>query len=347
MNTTLNPTAPVSRTYRRIPLAPHQMTARITPVEDLFVLAHLGVPQIDSTQWQLEICGLVEKAAKIGFDTLRSFPKTVVESFHQCAGDPMDPTSPKRRVANVRWGGVRLAELFKSVAVSRAATHLWSYGSDRGEFAGDRHEFYLKDMPIDRIQTSDAMVAYEVNGIPLPAEHGFPARLVIPGYYGTNSVKWLYRLEFSDRRPEGPFTTRFYNDPAEGVGEPRAGAQGRPVWAVPVEAVIGSPAPDAVVHSGSECQISGWAWADAGVRGVELSDDSGHSWWDAQLSPRSDHSWQAFTTRRKVPEMSSKAGAVVLKVRATSNDGLVQPLDGARNCVHSVALQVVESNFFI
>jgi DMSO/TMAO reductase YedYZ molybdopterin-dependent catalytic subunit len=71
------------------------------------------------------------------------------------------------------------------------------------------------DLPLERFAAGDVLIAYELNGAPLPAEHGFPARLVVPGYYGTNSVKWLWRLRFAEHRAEGPFTTTFYNDSAE------------------------------------------------------------------------------------------------------------------------------------
>ena len=340
MNPNLRSTSIISGTYRRIPLAPHQLTTHITPVENLFVLAHLGIPRIDAANWRLEICGAVRKARTIDFEELRGFQKLEIESFHQCAGDPTNPTHPKRRIANVRWGGVRLTELLEAAGVRDEATHVWSYGSDRGEFAGDQHEYYLKDMPIGCLKKRDVLVAYEVNGVPLPPEHGYPVRLVIPGYYGTNSVKWLYRVELADRRAGGPFTTRFYNDPANLPGEHNINA-GRPVWAVPVESVIVSPAPDLLVRHGCDYQISGWAWADSGVRCVELSDDGGRSWWDARLSLRTDTSWQSFSSPWTARIPSPACNDISLLARATSNDGIIQPLKGARNCVHSVAVKIV------
>jgi sulfane dehydrogenase subunit SoxC len=326
-------------TFRRIPLAPHQMKDRTTRTEDLFVLVHLGIPHIDAAGWNLQIVGLVEDPLSFDLKTLKSFPKIEIESFHQCAGDPTNPTSPKRRVANVVWGGVSLAHLLDGAGIQRVATHLWAYGSDHGEFAGEHHDFYLKDMPLSRLGEGDVMIAYEVNGEPLPPEHGFPARLVIPGYYGTNSVKWLYRIMLTDRRAEGPFTTQFYNDaPDDASGNPMAL---RPVWAVPIEAVIVSPAPGATVKFGDAIEISGWAWADAGVKCVEISDDDGCSWRDARLHPRKDRSWQKFVSTWTPSIACYEQGGTSLWVRATSNNGVVQPLHGARNCVHSVSIECV------
>ena len=96
-------------------------------------------------------------------------------------------------------------------------------------------------MPIERL-APDILVAFELNGAPLSAEHGFPARLVIPGYYGTNSVKWLDRITLADQRPAGLFATRFYNDPVLGADGQSTG-QTRPVWAIAPESVIVEPAP--------------------------------------------------------------------------------------------------------
>ena len=136
------------------------------------------------------------------------------------------------------------------------ARFLWSYGLDSGEYEGVRSDLYLKDCPLDRLEQCDVLLAYEVNGEPLDAEHGFPLRLLVPGFYGTNSVKWLSRLHLADRRADGPFTTQLYNDAVEGGT--------RPVWQIAPESVIVSPAP-ATQIGGQAVEIWDWAWADGGV----------------------------------------------------------------------------------
>ena len=224
------------RTFRRVPLLPHQMTSKLTAQRDLFVLAHVGIPRVDASAWTLRISGLVRNPASFTFDEIRQMPKIEVESFHQCAGYPSNPTIATRRVGNVVWGGVDLKTLLNSLGILPEARFLWSYGLDRGEYDGIRSGPYLKDCPLDRLQGGGILLAYEINGEPLDAEHGFPLRLLIPGFYGTNCVKWLSRLHLADARADGPFTTLLYNDP-DGAGT-------RPVWQVAPESVIVSPAPE-------------------------------------------------------------------------------------------------------
>ena len=313
------------RTFRRIPLAPHQLLDRITPQRDLFVLGHVGIPRLDAQHWTLSITGLVRSKATLTLDRLRQMPKKKIEAFHQCAGYPANPRIATRRVGNVVWGGVELKGLLDEIGVLPQARFLWSYGCDGGEYEGIRSDLYLKDCPLERIMRGDALLAYEINGGPLDAEHGFPLRLVVPGFYGTNSVKWLSRLHVADRRADGPFTTRLYNDPP---ATPQGAA--RPVWEIAPESLIVSPAPDDKVSGAVE--ICGWAWADGGVTTVEISTDGGQTWVAASLEQQTGRAWQKFRAAW-VPEGN---GAAVLMSRATDRRGAVQPLADWRNSVHAV-----------
>jgi DMSO/TMAO reductase YedYZ molybdopterin-dependent catalytic subunit len=136
---------------RRIKLRPHEMSDTITASEDVFVLAHLGVPRIDPAQWRLSIDGLVGEARTLGLDDLKARPKSIVEAVHQCCGNPLEPNLPTRRVVNVRWGGVDLAALLDELGVDPRARFLWSYGLDGGAFAGTDCDWYVKDMPLERL----------------------------------------------------------------------------------------------------------------------------------------------------------------------------------------------------
>ena len=220
---------------RRVPLRPHEMTGALTATEDLFVLAHLGIPRVDPAQWSLAIDGLVRRPQVFSLDDLKARPKTMVEAMHQCVGNPLEPNVPTRRVANVRWGGVDLAALLDELAIEPQARFLWSYGLDGGDFAGTSCDWYVKDLPLERLAAGGVLLAYELSGAPLPAEHGFPVRLVVPGYYGTNSVKWLWRMHLAERRAEGPFTTVFYNDSRSAVDIAAGLPSLRPVWAIAPE----------------------------------------------------------------------------------------------------------------
>jgi sulfane dehydrogenase subunit SoxC len=316
-------------------LKPAQMTSWLTPTEDLFVLAHMGIPQTSAENWSLEIGGLVGVPLRLDYDQLRARPKQVVETVHQCAGSPLNPTVPTRRVANVQWGGVGLAELLDAAGISGDATHLWAFGTDHGKFAGQAQDHYLKDIPLSRLAEGDVLVAYELNGEPLPQKHGFPARLVVPGYFGTNSVKWLSRLELADRRADSVFTTRFYNDAIPGTDDTR------PVWEIFPESVIVAPAPDAVIAAG-ETEIWGWAWSASGVEVVEISTDGGASWHAAEVGPRTQRSWQRFSyTWAPSAAPSARGGRHTLMSRASNADGASQPLEGARNAVYALDVTII------
>ena len=328
---TLNP----SSFFRRIPLAPHQMRDRLTRNEDAIVLCHLGVPRLDREQWSLTIDGLVERPLTLRFIDLERYPKALVTSFHQCAGNPLRPFEPTRRVCNITWGGVRLADLLADCRVTPRAEYVWSYGADFGEFDGVGIDAYVKDLPIARLE-ADALVAYEMNGDALPAEHGFPARLVVPGFYGTNSVKWLTRVTLAESRASGPFTTRWYNDPVlDDTG--RETGKTKPVWSIAPESLIVSPAPHEIVERSLEQQIWGWAWADGGVESVHVRLEDEAAWLPAELEPARGREWQRFSIvwRPRHP------GTVVLASRAKANNGARQPVSGQRNAIYSVPVTVI------
>ena len=300
----------------------------------MIVLCHMGVPRLDPAQWSLSIDGLVERPTRLGFAELTAYPKHSVTSFHQCAGSPLQPFEPTRRICNVRWTGTRLADVLRDCAPMRNARYLWSWGADYGAFGGMEHPAYVKELPLERVP-ADVLIAYELNGAPLPAEHGFPARLVVPGFYGTNSVKWLTSLTLAAERAEGAFTTRWYNDPAPDA-DPVDAAKTIPVWAVAPESVIVAPAPGEKQRCGAPSEIWGWAWADDAVASVDISTDAGASWSAAELEPREDRSWQRF----RALWQPVAPGPATLCSRATSRSGVTQPVSGRRNAVHRVEVRV-------
>jgi len=317
--------------FRRLPLKPHQMRDRLTRVADAIVLCHLGVPRIAREDWSLTIDGLVAAPAALAFGDLARFPKFEVTSIHQCAGSPLQPAEPTQRVCNVKWVGVRLADILAACRPSAAAAYVWSTGADYGEFGGVAVDAYVKDLPIVRAMT-DALIAYEMNDAPLAPEHGFPARLVVPGFYGTNSVKWLTRLTLAAARPGGPFTTRWYNDPVDGA----AGGPTKPVWSIAPQSVIVEPAPGAEIECSRPTEIWGWAWADGGVGNVDIA-VGGARWQAAALEPPNGRGWQRFTLSW-TPEAP---GPAMLASRATSSSGEEQPESGRRNAIYSIQVSVL------
>lgn len=319
---------------RRVPLAPHQLTESITPQRDLFTIAHYGIARVDAASWRMTIEGLVERPLSLSLDDVRRLPKRQVQSFHQCAGFPNKPDVATRRIANVVWGGVDLGNLLRTAGVRPEANFLWARGLDRGVFEGISGGHYQKDMPLDRLAQGNVLLAYEINGEPLIPEHGAPVRLVIPGYYGTNAVKWLFRLELADRRADGIFTTTFYNDPIATPGGPSG--KTRPVWEAPPEAAIVSPQPHATLPR-QPIEIWGWAWGANDIKRVEISIDNGDIWRAASLEARSQWSWQRFSYHW-TPESN---GAFTLMARARDSTGATQPMARARNAIHAVDIKIV------
>jgi DMSO/TMAO reductase YedYZ molybdopterin-dependent catalytic subunit len=329
IRTKLDPAGP----YGRHPLKPHQLTDRVTRAEDVIVLCHFGVPRIDAADWLLPIDGLVRRPMLFTFDDIIRRPRAEIVSVHQCCGSPMKPEMPTRRVCNVTWSGVRLADLLAECEPDPAARYVWSSGADYGVFEGDECDAFVKDLPIDRV-AADVLVAYEMNGAPLRPEHGYPVRLVVPGYYGTNNVKWLTRLTLADARPGGPFTTRWYNDPVrDAAGQPTRVRV--PVRSIAPESVIVSPSPEQTLRAGETVEIWGWAWADGGVAALEVSADGGSSFMPATLEPPAGRAWQRFTA----PWIPERNGKHELWSRATAAGGQGQPRNGARNSIYRVAVE--------
>jgi DMSO/TMAO reductase YedYZ molybdopterin-dependent catalytic subunit len=190
--------------FKRDPLPPHELGARFTATPH--ILCHLSVPRIEPGEWSLTIDGLVERPRTLGLDELLRYPKVELDAVHQCCGSPLAPFEPTRRVAHVRWGGARLSTLLAEAGPRAEARFLWSSGADSGEIAGVHADAYVKDLPLARV-AEDVLLAYEMNGAPLLGEHGFPVRLFVPGFYGTNNVKWLTRLTLAARRASSPFTS--------------------------------------------------------------------------------------------------------------------------------------------
>lgn len=317
---------------------PEKLTERATDVGDVLELSSMGIPDLSYQNWTLEITGLVDRPARISFEELTHLPKQTVQSVFVCSGDPRRPTVPLRRVANVKWGGADLADLLDRAGIRPSATHLWSYGLDHGKFLGVFPQpHYVKDMPLSRLRDGSVLVAYELNDAPLTPKNGFPARLVVPGFYGTNCVKWLCRLELRERRASNFMTTRLYNDPdfdADPSGETM-----RPLWAVAPQSIIVAPKPNAVIAD-APTEIWGWAWSSCAVQVVEVSVDGGSRWVDAELERPDGLSWQRFSCRWQPPG----AGTFELRCRATDVNGRIQPADGARNAVYSIPVTVEEDS---
>ncbi len=190
------------------PLKPHRLVGDVTAAADVFTVCHLGVPRFDPHAWALSVEGLVAHPMRLALDHLHRMPQVRLEAIHQCQGSPLDPDTPTRRIADVRWRGVRLADVLAQAGVDARAKYVCASGADRGTVGDVRCDAYVKDFPIERL-AEDVLLALDLDDAPLSAEHGAPVRLVIPGCHGTNSVKWLTSIRPSAERADSLFTTRF------------------------------------------------------------------------------------------------------------------------------------------
>jgi sulfane dehydrogenase subunit SoxC len=305
----------------------------ITQEEDLFVLFHLGIPLVDSAKWRLEVTGLVERPLSLNYDDLRQFPRVELSAFHKCAGSPLRPTEPTPdRVGNVVWSGVKLADVLQNAGLRDDAHYVWATGTDFGAFDGSEPQHYQKDLRLDRLAYAEVLLATHLNGAPLTDQRGGPVRLVVPGYYGTNSVKWLTSLQVETGRSPSLFTTRLYNDQ---VTHPDGTVLRVPVWNVAPDSAIVYPPPGERFPAPADLTVSGWAWGDEEIEQVDVSIDAGRTWAPAKLDQRSGYSWQAFS--RTFEKLQSGQYKVVS--RAVDRKGQAQPTTGARNA--SIQIDIV------
>ena len=306
----------------------HALTSYITEDNDLFLLAHMGVAAVDPVAWKLQVSGLVVKPTSFSLADVQAMSQHWVTSVHECAGSPLTPTVPKRRIGNVVWSGVRLADLLEQCGLSPGAAFVWTHGLESGDFADVRNEPYVKDLPLVKAMSPEVLLATGMNGMPLTPERGGPVRLVVPGWYGTNSVKWLGALTVTTHRAPGPYTTRFYNDPSPNGP--------KPVWGTAPESIIVSPSSDDdALFAGIPFLIQGWAWSESGVARVEVTADSNGAWIPANLEQRFDFCWQRFSLL-----WTFRSGQRQLSCRCFDASGNGQPESGARNAVHTVVVDV-------
>ncbi|MEK2492749.1 molybdopterin-dependent oxidoreductase [Kitasatospora purpeofusca] len=306
------------------PVDPSIPDAFLTPVGQVFRRSHLGPPpQLDADAWTLSVEGLVDRPLRLDLPALGGLPRTDLTAFHECFGHPSRPDVPTRAVANLAWSGVPLSAVLDLAGVRPQARHIWLEGADRGAFAGEQGLTYLKDLPLD-LARAEVLLADTVNGAPLPTEHGFPLRAVVPRFFGTNSVKWLTRVVLADHRPDHLFTTRLY------TRVPPGGGAARPVREVEVNSrLVGARDGDAV--PAGPFQVTGRAWGFDPVVAVEVAvDDDG--WRPARLESRGPQPvWQRFTL-----PCALAPGRHLIRCRATDARGRVQPPGGARNAVHGI-----------
>lgn len=297
----------------------------ITPNEEFFVFHQTSVPSIDLANWKLEIGGFVEHPASYAMAELARVagPVRELEFTLECSGNLPRPEIMNGQVGNARWSGFSLATVLKECGVKQDAREAVFFGADQvRDSAGVAFGPHARSVFVQDVLNSDALLATHMNGAPLPAEHGFPLRLILPGWYGMAQIKWLSRIEFIDRRYEGPHMSRNYHTLH---ALPSAGQN-----PIVLETSISKTRLKSVVarvtrrrrNGAWTYRVFGAAWGGAlPIRNVEIQVDGG-GWRAAQIEERrGTHAWLLWSF--DAGELSS--GRHTLSSRAVDEGGQVQP----------------------
>ena len=189
-----------------------QLSSYVTPRENHFVIAHYGVPQIDAATWSLDIRGRVANPRSYTLAELKKRASAQRECTFECGGN-RGPAIMNRMIGNARWTGTPLWPLIQEAKPLADALEVITWGADEGEEEIRKEKYrqnFARSITIADLQKSDAILAWEMNGEPLHPDHGFPVRVVVPGWYGVQNVKWLKALEVSPDRFMGRFQARDY-----------------------------------------------------------------------------------------------------------------------------------------
>ena len=304
----------------------------ITPVGMHYLLIHFDIPLIDPAAYELAIEGLVRKPSRLTLDEIRARPALTVPVAMECGGNGRAHLSPRpisapwheEAVGCAEWTGTPLRPILEEAGVLDGAVEVLFSGHDRGIDAGSEQDFE-RSLPVEEALRDDVLLAYAMNGRPLPPQHGFPLRLVVPDWYGMASVKWLKAITAIAEPFEGVQQAIKYryktseDDPGTPVTRKR-----------PRALMVPPGLPDFLsrerhVRAG-KILVEGRAWSGFGpVERVEFSPDGGRTWEDAELGePLGPHAWRPWSCEWDARE----PGEYELCVRATDASGKTQPADG-------------------
>jgi DMSO/TMAO reductase YedYZ molybdopterin-dependent catalytic subunit len=301
----------------------------VTPTRLFFVRNHFDTPALDAVTWRLTVEGCVERPITLTLDELSALPQRSVLGTVECAGNGRSFLS--QVVAGVQWGagaiahaewtGVPLHLVLERAGVKSTAREVVFEGADSGT-EPDHPDLmhFARSLPLDKALHGDTLLALEMNGEPLELNHGFPVRLLVPGWYGVASVKWLTRINVVEHAFVGYFQTTKYTVKRR----TESGTETVPVQAMAVKSAIVRPRPNESLQPGTQ-RVFGIAWAgEDQVERVEVSTNGGQSWDQAELlGPHAPYSWTLWEYAWPV----NQPGRYELLSRATSNRGETQPLE--------------------
>lgn len=328
---------PAFRTHSERPLTgslpadEHNFT--VTPNDRMFVRNNLLTPDIDVAQHRLTVKGLVDREVSFSVDELRKlFPVVTLQGMLECAGSGRAAYSPTASgtpwlatggMGCPKWTGVRLRDVLRAAGIKPNAAHVAGQGGDFGVIATAAP--VIRSVPLAKALDEHTLVAFGMNDGPLPKVHGYPLRLVVPGWVGSASTKWLNTITVLDAPFKGTYMDSSYRIPRHPV---RPGEKMPPdavsTEAWPVKSMITSPAPNAVFKVGRPLLVEGRAWVGEGdIDRVDVSFNEGATWQRAAINAGGDkYAWRVFSFEF-VPRAP---GYATVLARATDDRGRVQPI---------------------
>jgi sulfane dehydrogenase subunit SoxC len=308
----------------------------VTPAGLHYLLIHYDIPAVDAAAWRLTVGGRVERSLSLSLDDLRALPSSTLAVTMECAGNGRARLEPRpisqpwlvEAVGNAEWTGVPLGALLTDAGVRDDAVEVRFRGLDRGVEGGETQR-YERSLAIGDALREEVLLAYAMNGEALPPQHGFPLRLVVPGWYGMTSVKWLEQITVSEQPFEGYQQARGYRlrQTPDDTGEPVTRMAPRSLMIPP--GIPDFATRERIVEVGPHV-VRGRAWSGLGaVVSVELSADGGASWSAARLAPvgPSRWAWRAWEWEWDAFE----PGEFELCCRAADDAGNTQPLEAPWN----------------
>ena len=280
--------------------------------------------------WRLSIDGLVEKPGELSFADILAMSKVETAVTLECSGNGRSLLQEKASgnpwtfggVGNAVWGGVRLSAVLKRAGIGKGAKHVGFEGLDKP--LGSAGIRFIRSIPLAKAVDS-TILAYEMNGEPLPLAHGFPLRALALGWTGANCIKWLSRITLLEKPFAGFFMDKVYRVFQKGEDP----ATGEVVTAIPLKSIITSPENNAVLSRGNVCVRGAAYGGETDVTAVEVSVDEGRTWQAAQfIGPHEPpYAWRRWEYRWSV----SDPGNYVIQARAMDSRGQVQPLSARWN----------------
>lgn len=293
----------------------------ITPNPDFFSVGHYATPKVDANAYRLKIEGLVEKPLELTLDQIKARPKRELVATLECSGNGAS-ASFMGAIGNAKWTGTPLAPLLKEAGVKPEAIEAAFWGADSGKEKIRNAEYeqnFARALSIaDATTRDDVLLAWAMNDQPLAPGHGFPLRLIVPGWYGIAWVKWLTRIELRERRLMNRFMARDYVTIRGERHADRIEWKETSVGPLNVKSLVAR----VVRRPDGSLRITGTAWAQAPIKSVELQIDDG-PWTPVQLDSRdhAPHAWTFWSYDWKSPA----PGEHTLVSRATDERGHTQP----------------------